>query len=246
MIKPTFKLYDIVDSTNDIAKELIHCCPDSNGIVIRANFQKKGRGRQDHVWESNFGKNLLVSIIINPEKISSSQQFFINALVSTTLRDFLQVLIPHIPIKIKWPNDIYVQNRKIAGILIEHSIIGNIISHTIIGIGVNINQTDFNVFPPPTSLQNETYQQYDIEKVCTNFVEIFLDNFSRFNPNDVSSLFKTYTQHLFHIHELHEYLIDKKKVIAEISGIDSDGCLLMKMENGVLKAFELNSITYLT
>ena len=245
MIQPNFKFYDVVNSTNDTAKELISCKSNINGTVIQANHQLKGRGRQNHVWESNPGENLLFSIIITPTSIPPSRQFLINELVSTTLRDFLQIHIPHTTVKIKWPNDIYIANKKIAGILIEHIITGNSITYSIIGIGININQIEFHPsLPNPTSLKNETGRHHDVKKLCTDYSRNFLNVFESFTSEKEAALTETYTQHLFQLHEKHDYLIDGQKTTATITGIDACGCLVMKMEDGTARAFELNDIAY--
>ena len=241
-----FEFYDVVDSTNDIAKELIKYNPNINGTVIQANYQLKGRGRKNHTWESNPTENLLFSIIIMPVSIHPSRQFLINALVSVTLRNFLQTLIPNTAVKIKWPNDIYVENKKIAGILIEHIITGEDITYSIIGIGVNVNQIHFHpsIFSP-TSLKNETRRHYDIKKLCVDYSCNFSNIFESFTPEKELSLTETYTQHLFRLHEKHNYLIDEQQTTARIIGIDACGCLLMKMEDRNVKAFELNRVTHL-
>jgi len=245
MVKPIFKFYDVVDSTNDIAKELICCNSKINGTVIQANHQLKGRGRQNNVWESNPGENLLFSIIITPQSIHPSKQFVINELVSITLRDYLQKTIPDKTVKIKWPNDIFIENKKIAGILIEHSIMGATIDCSIIGIGININQIHFpSLFPSPTSLKIETGLHHDIQQLCMDYSNLFLNEFELFSPEKELSLTETYSQHLYRLHEKHDFLIDGKKTEAIITGIDEYGCLLMKMEEGNVRAYELNSIAY--
>ncbi|MDR2972005.1 MAG: biotin--[acetyl-CoA-carboxylase] ligase [Bacteroidales bacterium] len=245
MIQPDFKFYDVVDSTNDIAKEFIRCKSNVNGTVIQADYQLKGRGRKNSVWESKPKENLLFSIIITPQSIHPSRQFLINELVSVTLRDFLQTQIPDTPVKIKWPNDIYVENKKIAGILIEHIIIGSSIAHSIIGIGVNVNQTDFHPsLPCPTSLKNETGFHQDIKKLCVDYSCMFLHAFESWNAKKEPALTETYINHLFRLHEKHDYLIDGQKTKATIIGIDACGCLLMEMEDGGIRTFELNRIAY--
>jgi len=245
MIHPDFKFYDVVDSTNDIAKELIRCKSNVNGVVIQAEHQLKGRGRKDSVWESNPKENLLMSIIITPQSIHPSRQFLINELVSVTLRDFLQTCISHTPVKIKWSNDIYVENKKIAGILIEHIITGTSITHSIIGIGVNVNQTDFHPsLSSPASLKNETGRHYDVKKLCVDYSCAFLHAFETLNAEKESLLAETYVKHLFQLHEQHDYLIDGQKTTATIIGIDACGCLLLETEDETVKAFEFNRVKY--
>ena len=246
MIQPDFKFYDVVDSTNDVAKELIRCKSNVNGTVIQAEYQRKGRGRRNNVWESNPKENLLFSIIITPQSIHPSRQFLINELVSVTLRDFLQTQMPNTTIKIKWPNDIYVENKKIAGILIEHIITGTSIAHSIIGIGVNVNQTNFHPsLPRPASLKNETGRHHDVKKLCVDYSRSFLHAFESWNAEKEPTLTETYIKHLFQLHEKHNYLIDGQKVKAAIIGIDACGCLLMEMRDGNVQAVELNRVTYL-
>jgi BirA family biotin operon repressor/biotin-[acetyl-CoA-carboxylase] ligase len=246
MIQPDFIFYDVVDSTNDIAKELIRCKSNTNGMTIQAGHQLKGRGRKNNVWESNPNENLLFSIIITPQSIHPSRQFLINKLVAVTLRDFLQTHISDAAVNIKWPNDIYVEGKKIAGILIEHIITGASITHSIIGIGVNINQTDFNpLLPCPTSLKNETGQHHDIKKLCVDYSGAFLRAFDSLTAENEPALTATYTKHLFQLREKHNYLIDSKPTTATIIGIDASGCLLMEMPSGNVETFELNRVTYL-
>jgi BirA family biotin operon repressor/biotin-[acetyl-CoA-carboxylase] ligase len=245
MMQPDFKFYDVVDSTNDTAKELIRCKSNVNGTVIQADHQLKGRGRKNNVWESNPKENLLFSIVITPQSIHPSRQFLINELVSVTLRDFLQTQIPDTTVKIKWPNDIYVDNKKIAGILIEHIIAGTSIAYSIVGIGVNVNQTDFHPsLPCPTSLKNETGRHHDIKKMCVDYSHAFLNAFESLNTEKEPTLTETYIKQLFRLNEKHNYLIDGQKIKAAIIGIDACGCLLMKIEDGRVRAFELNRVAY--
>jgi len=246
MTQPDFIFYDVVDSTNDIARELIRCKSNVNGTVIQAGHQLKGRGRKNNVWESNPNENLLFSIIITPHSIHPSRQFLINELVAVTLRDFLQTHIPDAAVKIKWPNDIYVGGKKIAGILIEHVITGTAIAHSIIGIGVNINQTTFHpLLPCPTSLKNETGQHHDLKKLCVDYFGAFLHAFDSFYPEKEPSLTEAYIKHLFRLREKHDYLIDGEKINAAIIGIDACGCLLMDTGTKTVIAVELNRVVYL-
>jgi BirA family biotin operon repressor/biotin-[acetyl-CoA-carboxylase] ligase len=246
MILPDFRFYDVVDSTNDTAKELIRCESNVNGTVIQTEYQRKGRGQKDHVWESNPKENLLLSIIITPQSIHPSRQFLINELVSVTLRDFLQTYVHDTPVKIKWSNDIYVENKKIAGILIEHIITGSSIAYSIIGIGVNVNQTDFHPsLPCPTSLKNITGLHYDIKKSGIEYSRAFLHAFESLSAEKESALTETYIKHIFRLHEKHDYLIDDQKTTATILGIDDYGCLLLETEDGKAGAFEFNRVGYL-
>jgi BirA family biotin operon repressor/biotin-[acetyl-CoA-carboxylase] ligase len=139
-------------STNTYAADILKEKKVQEGTIIQTNFQMAGRGQMGNRWESKDGKNLLISIILFPEKINPADQFIISMAVSLGICDFLRNYIP--VCSIKWPNDIYVGNDKIAGILIENSIMGEQIENSIVGIGLNINQDVFiSDAPNPVSLK---------------------------------------------------------------------------------------------
>jgi BirA family transcriptional regulator, biotin operon repressor / biotin---[acetyl-CoA-carboxylase] ligase len=124
-----------VESTNNYANQLVLSKAAEHGTVVLAQYQKKGRGQQGNFWESEFGKNMLASFIIFPQFLIAAKQFYISKIVSLALVDFLKTETNEV--SVKWPNDIYIQNKKIAGILIENSVKGVNVSSSIIGIGLN-------------------------------------------------------------------------------------------------------------
>jgi len=130
--------YDSLSSTNSTAWLMVREKELPEGTVISANFQTAGKGQHGNRWESERGKNLLFSIILYPSSVSPDEQFLISMSISLGICDFLKHFLSDI--KIKWPNDIYVNGGKIAGILIENSIIGQTIEYTVAGIGININR----------------------------------------------------------------------------------------------------------
>ena len=135
-------------STNSYALELKNTAVFREGLVVTADFQTGGKGQRGKEWESNRNENLLLSVVVEPN-ISAENQFDINFLSSLAVMDCLNDF--HIDSHIKWPNDILVNKFKIAGILIQNLISKNIITHTVIGIGLNINQVKFsNFFPKAT------------------------------------------------------------------------------------------------
>jgi BirA family biotin operon repressor/biotin-[acetyl-CoA-carboxylase] ligase len=153
---------DITDSTNEYSKKLIKKGPVEEGTVILADFQTKGKGQKDGYWESEKGKNLTFSIILYPNFLDIQKQFYLSMSISIGIVEFLSHL--SVKSKIKWPNDICINNKKVAGILIENSIKRNIISSSIIGIGINVNQTEFKSSAPnPTSLYLELNKTFDIK-----------------------------------------------------------------------------------
>jgi BirA family biotin operon repressor/biotin-[acetyl-CoA-carboxylase] ligase len=146
-------------STNSYATDILREKEVTEGTIIQTNFQSAGRGQMGNGWESEDGKNLLISIILFPEMINPADQFIISMSVSLGICDFLKRYIP--VCSIKWPNDIYIGNDKIAGILIENSVMGEKIENSVVGIGLNINQTVFiSDAPNPVSLKLLTENDY--------------------------------------------------------------------------------------
>jgi len=141
--------HDKLTSTNLYLKELLKQKKLEEGVVVIADYQEAGRGQGDNSWHSRAGENLLMSILLIPAFLSASQQFQLSRLISVALCEHLLSL--GIKSMIKWPNDILVKGGKIAGMLIEHGISGQNISHTIAGIGLNLNQKTFPEFLQPAS-----------------------------------------------------------------------------------------------
>jgi BirA family biotin operon repressor/biotin-[acetyl-CoA-carboxylase] ligase len=153
---------ETVDSTNSYAARLLHDSVPQGGTAIMALFQQAGKGQRGTTWDSEEGKNLLVSYITYPGFLHPQDQFQLSQMVSLALADTIQTLSGS-RVSIKWPNDIMVDGMKIAGILIENAIRNNTITHSIIGIGVNVNQTAFRSFSPPaTSLKMLKNIEFDI------------------------------------------------------------------------------------
>ncbi|MCX6329107.1 MAG: biotin--[acetyl-CoA-carboxylase] ligase, partial [Bacteroidia bacterium] len=160
IIGSILNFYKNLSSTNDQASLLLKTESPPEGTVIYTDSQSAGRGQKDNKWESDEGKNLLISIILYPKSIAPENQFYISMAVSLGICDFIDSFFPGS--KIKWPNDIYIKNDKIAGILIENSILGETIENSVAGIGININQEKFSdVVPNPVSIKMVTGNEYD-------------------------------------------------------------------------------------
>ncbi len=153
-------ILESVDSTNEFlmreADSLV--AP----LLVAAKHQKAGHGQRGNSWESAAGENLTFSVLIHPESFSPLLQFYISEAVSLSVVDFLA--LHRIEAKVKWPNDIYVGDRKICGILIRHSLAGNSISYSVLGVGINVNQTKFlSNAPNPVSMAMISGCRYTID-----------------------------------------------------------------------------------
>lgn len=148
-----------VDSTNTWLRDHVHGLP--HATVVTATSQTAGRGQRGNTWESDPGANLTFSMLLRPDSFPAARQFNISEAVALGIVFALQSLLPHHSVTVKWPNDIYVGDRKICGILIENSLEGSLISHSIAGIGINVNQERFlSDAPNPISLYQLTGRKY--------------------------------------------------------------------------------------
>ena len=165
--------HDILPSTNVYATQLLAKKDVIEGTVIVAKYQTAGKGQGTHTWNSDSNKNLLFSIILYPDTVLPEEQIFITMAVSLGVCDFLNSLFEGS--QIKAPNDIYYNNHKIAGILIENTIVDGIINSCVVGIGLNVNQTSFpSDLPNPISIANITGEEHNTDD-CLNKLLACLD-----------------------------------------------------------------------
>ncbi len=150
------------DSTNNEASR--HYATAADGEVWVAEFQRAGKGQQNNSWESEAGKNLLFSIFLRPQRLRAAEQFRLSQAVSLAVCEALRE--EGLMAVIKWPNDIYVGEKKIVGMLIEQHVMGEYVTSAVAGIGLNVNQTEFDpTLPNPTSLSLATGRPIDREAV---------------------------------------------------------------------------------
>jgi BirA family transcriptional regulator, biotin operon repressor / biotin---[acetyl-CoA-carboxylase] ligase len=231
-------------STNSYAASLLKENGLSEGTVISANYQSAGRGHAGNKWESEENKNLLISIILFPSMINPADQFLLSMAVSLGICDFLNRYTTSV--SIKWPNDIYVKNDKIAGILIENSVMGNIIDHTIAGIGININQERFiSDAPNPVSLTNLTGEQYDLTG-CLTFLLKDLDKRYKYLISDEIDLIKRdYHSRLFRYNQWGKYRDMKGMFYGRILRVNDNGILKVEREDGNISEYSFKEVDYI-
>ncbi|MFP4286439.1 MAG: biotin--[acetyl-CoA-carboxylase] ligase [Candidatus Izemoplasmataceae bacterium] len=172
---------DTIDSTNDFIRKYLSDLP--NGFIIQSNFQTKGRGQRDNQWQSKPAQNLLFSFLIKDLPNYSYQLMYQTTVTLTSLLSQYG-LFP----KIKLPNDIYVQDKKIAGILIETVVMHPHI-HYIVGVGLNVNERFDGATLKATSIHQETHQKHDKIQILNDFI----DHFNKVDKSKVFSLFKSYS-----------------------------------------------------
>lgn len=169
-----------VDSTNNFLKSLVSKSePLPEGTVIMADDQFAGRGQQENTWHADPGKNLTVSILLKPAFLPLQKHFLLNMTISVAINNALSKFLPN-DVRIKWPNDIYYQNKKLGGILIENAIVGSTIKNAVIGIGLNVNQEHFSteLANKATSLHQILQQDVNLEmllaEICSQIESLYL------------------------------------------------------------------------
>jgi len=226
--------FDEIDSTNNFAhqylSENVNTHDSISGTVIYANFQTSGKGQAGNKWESEKGKNLLLSIIIMPPHLIAEQQFIISKFISVSIILFLRKL--KISAKIKWPNDIYIDNKKVGGILIENVISGNYIKSSIIGIGLNINQKNFSkLLPNPISISLLNNKDYEVKDIFTGLTKEIDFQFRKIQNNKYNFFNENYLKYLYRLNKRTLYKIDGTVVEAKITGITEFGQLIVLCNN---------------
>ena len=231
-----------LESTNIYALELLRQKKGFTGTVIVTDFQTKGKGQQGKIWESEKGKNLQFSIIISP-KLAVEKQFELSQFVAICLRQWLDSMSVSV-VQIKWPNDILVNGKKIAGVLIENSIQGQEISHSVIGIGLNVNQVGFSIFSRlATSLKKELNKNVDMDKALTSFLELFKSNYLKYKSGQLDVV-KLYLSYLFGLGTPQRYVDDKGEFLGVILGVRPNGKLQVN-KNGKLKSYDIKQLQFL-
>lgn len=213
-----------VDSTNDFLKQLVIAKEHPEGFVVYTDFQTVGKGQKGNTWEAEKGKNLLFSIVLYPSQIPINQQFIISQLVSLAIKKTLDNYIENVTIK--WPNDIYWNNKKLGGILIENSLQGSNIKYSIIGIGLNINQLSFSSkLPNPISMKQITGKIYKRPVILNEIKENIIYFYKNTSFNDIR---KQYHRSLYRNNGFHLYETETgQKFSAKIVNVDDDGKLLL-------------------
>ncbi|MEA5139761.1 biotin--[acetyl-CoA-carboxylase] ligase [Arcicella rigui] len=222
----TIKYLPVCHSTNDIAAEIIQSEKKLfEGMVIITDHQTAGRGQRGNVWKTSIGENLTFSLILKPQFLKANEQFQLNVAVSLGVLDCLSEFIDE-DLRVKWSNDIYFQNQKMGGILIENTLQGYHIAYSVIGIGLNINQSEFPI-PNATSLKNITKNplQYDLSVMLTKVLENIEKNYLAIKEGHYDLLKNRYLSNLFRIDEEHYFRKNGDIFLGKIIGIDDHGQL---------------------
>ena len=213
--------------------------------LVWAWEQTAGRGQRGNSWESEPGKNITASLVFHPENFPAIRQFEISETIALSIVDFLEKIGIHA--KVKWPNDIYVGDRKICGILVEHLVTGSHISRTIAGFGININQTLFlSDAPNPVSAAMITGKEYDLMSLVLALSECLESNLSTLNHEGKNH--KKFLENLWRgDHEIYDFF-DKRencRISARIEHIANNGILVLRTIDGEKKEYAFKEVEFI-
>ena len=234
----------VIDSTNNYANQQIKEYEYPEGTVFLAYEQTAGRGQVKNFWESEPGKNLTFSIVVYPTFLEIRDQFLISKVVTLGIYKALSKYIEEI--KIKWPNDIYAGSRKLGGILIENSIMYSSLKSSVIGIGLNINQTVFRSSAPnPVSLKELTNQQFDLDVILKEILAGIDFWFNMLKNGEDELINLEFVQKLYWLNEKHFFKSGEESFEGEIIGLNKIGQLLIQKSDGTVLDFHFKEVEFL-
>jgi BirA family transcriptional regulator, biotin operon repressor / biotin---[acetyl-CoA-carboxylase] ligase len=236
--------HENLPSTNDYAIQFLKDNKPTEGTVIRTSHQSDGRGQGSNKWESEKDKNLLLSIIVYPSFMPAGEQFFLSMAVSLGICDLLSGYFSGI--SVKWPNDIYVNNDKIAGVLIENSVMGDCIEYSVIGTGLNVNQDKFiSDAPNPVSMKNITGQVYDLEDVLQKLMECLDKRYKMLIAGEFDVIKNDYLRILYRKGIWSRYSDSRGEFEGRLSDVAGNGTLTVEKKGGEIKAYSFKEIEFI-
>lgn len=238
-----------VDSTNDFSLQMLSQQSTETGTVIATTNQVKGRGQRGNSWYVSPNQSLCFSIILTNLSIAASQQFIMNMAIALGVRNFIANELNDDKVSIKWPNDILVNGNKIAGILIENTLSGSVINNLVIGVGININQCEFDEFDflrKPTSLRLHTHKEYELRSLLNQVLSHINAAVILFFSKNFSKIQSSYHEHLFQRNIFANYLYKEQETELMIIRVDDKGLLCLEDKNEALFKVNLQEIRFLS
>lgn len=243
-------LLDTVDSTNRYAGRLLKTEQPPEGTIITAQYQTAGRGQRGNDWHGEPGKNLAMSIVLYPTFLSLNRQFALSQTVALGVYDCLNEILGS-KVHIKWANDLYYGNKKIGGILIENNVNARNWVASIVGIGLNINQTEFSThLPNPISLAMITGNEFDVLTIVKKLCHCVERQYLQLRADKLAHLHHTYRQLLYRYRETAQYqTADGNVMMGKIIDVTEQGKLVIAAtdSNGVaaLREFDIKEIKFI-
>lgn len=228
-------------STNEVLQEMLHTKRLPEGFVVYTHYQTAGKGQTGNHWESEKGKNILFSMVLYPLELPIDEQFLISQLVGVAIKKSIDQFVENV--SIKWPNDLYIGEKKIGGILIENSWKGMKIRQSVIGVGLNINQNTFvSDAPNPVSLSQLTGKTYDLDVLLSNIIGNILELYRQSDKIRIRNL---YHQSLYRKNGFFRFKDNQESFKAQIITVFPDGQLELETETGIRKLFYFKEVQFI-
>ena len=244
LIENTIVRIQSTDSTNNYANQQIRDNDVSEGTVFLTYEQTAGRGQMKNFWESEPGKNLTFSIVFYPGFLEIRRQFMLSKAVALGIYTAMNKYVESV--HIKWPNDIYVGDQKLCGILIENSIMSGILKSSVAGIGLNVNQTVFQSSAPnPVSLQLLTNTHFDCETILTEVLSEINSYYELLRQGEFEKIDREYISLLYRLNEMHSFRTGNEIFEGEIIGVNEIGQLLIRRDDGRILDFHFKEVEFL-
>jgi BirA family biotin operon repressor/biotin-[acetyl-CoA-carboxylase] ligase len=238
--------FETIDSTNNYAQILISNSSPKEGTVISAGFQVAGKGQYGRNWQGAAKINIYMSVILRPCFLNIGQQFILNKAIAVGVSAAIQHFIDN-KVTIKWPNDLYVNDSKIGGILIQNTVQGSAIINSIIGIGINVNQTEFDYLPNPTSLKLEKQSDFELQKVQDTICYLLEHWYDELKSENYTTIINAYNNQLYGLGKPSTFITktiqnNKQFITGTILSVDDFGRILID-HHGATKAYNHNEIS---
>ena len=230
-----------VDSTNvEVRRRLEAGEPLPELTLVDADSQTQGRGQRGNSWESEAGQNLSFSLVCHPQWVKASEQFVLSQAIALAVAENVDGST------VKWPNDIYIGDRKVSGTLIECDLRGSQIETCIIGTGVNVNQTEFRSDAPnPVSMAQVAGHTFDRETLLQAIVQRFVQYYEKIRNGQADEVRQAYRQRLYRRTGFHRYADAQGEFLAEIADVGHDGLLTLRLRDGGTRKYEFKEIKYI-
>ena len=233
--------YDELESTNSEAARL-RWNELEDRMVILTYRQTHGKGQVGNRWESEPGKNISMTVVFKPEALLAGEQFAMSMVIALGARDFLSRYVEDV--SVKWPNDVYAGERKIAGILIEHTVVGKKVAFSFCGIGLNVNQYRFlSDAPNPVSLVQLTGKEKDLTEALAELLSAIGRRYEQ--VYDYDKLEKDFVSGLYRREGMFRWRDGQGTFEASVLGINEYGQLLLRDTEGKERIYGFKEVAYL-
>ena len=232
-----------VSSTNSLASSMINSGEIVDTTVMYTSFQSRGKGLGENAWISQENKNLLFSLVVFPD-MNIEYHFNLNMIISLAICDYLN--LKGVLAKIKWPNDIYVKNDKIAGILVENNLYGDIIQSSIVGVGLNLNQTEFPTeLSNPVSVKSVLGKDFIIENEIREISQIIFNKIQDYKTCKFETIKSEYLEKLFRFSEFFQFKANDQLFEGKIVDIKKDGFIVICDSQRNEKEYYFKEVEYI-